>query len=130
MSKIKYELFGDDAEIVKAELSGGDLTLCFPKDTEGFLRMGTRVYKLNGSKVTVPLSDLSDGIHAPYLFTAAGEIALPRIEKRDRLVKLESPTDEEVRAAILRCRKLEVALCDLEKRLSELYNYTHGTTIF
>lgn len=130
MSKIKYELFGLRAEISSCELSGDELTFVFPEGTEGFVRIGAHIYRLANTKTTIPLRDLDDGTLTPHLFVSFGEITLPKMEKAGRLLKILSPTPEQIRETSLRALRLERELHSLQRKLDELNDYVRGTTIF
>lgn len=130
MSVIRYELFGSSAAVVSHDLCGGELTLVFPKGTDGFIRIGARIYKLESSKAELDPSLLDDGLHTPHLFTSLGEYKLNGINKNGKILTLSSSTDDEVRMNILKTCRLENAVASLEKQILKLQDKIEKTTIF
>ncbi len=120
MSRIKYELFGAEAAICSFNLTDSDsLFLTFPRGTEGFVRVGARIYKLTNSVAHIDLAQLDDGEHRPILFVSSGEIRLCGFEKNCRSVSLLFPTAQEL-------SKLQYLLKNLEKRVEKLENRADG----
>lgn len=130
MSTIRYELFGSEAFVSSHDLGTGELILVFPDGTEGFIRIGARIYKLKSSKAVVDPSELDDGSHFPHLFTALGEFKIPGIIKSGKSLALSPASDEDFRINSLRTRRLETAVSKLEKQLLALQDKIEKTTIF
>ncbi len=130
MSTIKYELFGSEACVASHELGTGELLLIFPEGTEGFIRIGARIYKLSASKAKIDPSELDDGPHTPHLFTSLGECYIPGIIKNGKTLTLAPQADEDLRMNVLRTRRLENAISSLEKQLLAIQDKIEKTTIF
>ncbi len=130
MSSIKYELFGSSALISSYNLTGESLMLIFPDGTDGFVRIGARIYKLNGSKAQIDVDELDDGPHSPFLFTSSGEYKAMGFTKSGRTITLLTPSEEELRKSILRVSRLESNLSRLEKHINSLQEKIEKATIF
>ena len=130
MSNIRYELFGSGAALASCDLCGGELTLSFPENTEGFIRIGARIYKLVSSRAEVAVSELDDGVHAPHLFTPSGEYILPGFEKVGKTLKIAPPESMELRKNELMLRRLAENVISLEKQLNDMRDMIRTTTLF
>jgi hypothetical protein len=131
MSRIKYELFGHEAAIRSFNLTeSGSLFLTFPDGTEGFVRVGARIYKLTHSVAHIDLAQLDDGEHKPILFVSAGEVRLCGFEKEGRIIRLLSPSAEELLKLGLLTKSLEKRLEKLESRTDGLQNRIYNSKIF
>lgn len=130
MSTIRYEIFGSDAYVVSHDINTSELVLIFPEGTDGFIRIGARIYKLSSSKAEINPSELDDGHHTPHLFTSWGEYRIPGIIKNGKALYLAAPSDDDLRLNALRTRRLETAVISLEKQLMGLQDKIEKTTIF
>lgn len=131
MSRIKYELFGREAAIRSSNLTeSGSLFLTFPDGTEGFVRVGARIYKLTHSVAHIDLTQLDDGEHKPILFISSGEIKLCGFEKEGKIIRLLPPSAEELSRLDFLAKSLEKRLKKLESRTDGLQNRIYNSKIF
>lgn len=130
MNNIRYELFEDGAAISSCELKYGNLTLSFPSGTDGFVRIGARIYKLYSSKAEIDTSELEDGAYTPRLFTSYREYILPGFEKRGKTLAVSQPTSEEMRLDELKLKRLDNAVVAIENKISEMQDMIRTSTLF
>lgn len=131
MSRIKYELFGKEAAIRSSNLTeSGSLFLTFPDETEGFVRVGARIYKLTHSVAHIDLAQLDDGEHKPVLFVSSGEVKLCGFEKEGKIIRLLIPSAEELSRLDFLAKSLEKRLKKLESRTDGLQNRIYNSKIF
>ena len=131
MSRIKYQLYGREAAISALSFDEkGVLYLTFPRSTEGFIRIGARIYKLVEGVATVDISQLDNGAHRPILFTAEGEIRLSGFEKEGTSLSLIPKNAEETALLWYNVKELEKRLNILESRADGMQSRIYNTKIF
>lgn len=130
MSTLRYELFGEGAALASCEMGGSGLVLIFPDKTEGFIRIGARIYKLISAKAEISPTELEDGAHIPHLFTSQGEYKLPGFEKNGKTLSISMPTGEEVRSYELKLKRLSRSVLCLENQITELKDMIRTTSLF
>ncbi len=131
MSKIKYEIFDTDAEVIEfADGKSDALEISFTEKTEGLISLSGSVTRLTDGRCTVDTGRLAVGTHTPILVKENGVIKLPSLVKSERSLTLSSYGDGNIRDLSIRERRLSSRVDMLEKRLSELEKKLDTTTIF
>ena len=130
MNYIRYELFRGGAAVASCDFSDGNLTLNFPTGTDGFVRIGARIYKLVSAKAEINWTELDDGIHTPHLFTSFDEYALPGFVKQGKSLTLAPLSNNELRYVELCLRRTLDDISSLEKQVGELRNMIQTSTLF
>ena len=131
MSKIKYEIFDKEAEILEYVSEDSDtLELCFKEKYEGLLSIDGIVSRVIDGKCSFNAKLIDFGKHEPILVLKDGAITLPAIIKSQRRITLSECTDDYTRRISLRERRLCQRVEALEKELSSLRSLINTTTIF
>ncbi|MBP3401805.1 MAG: hypothetical protein J6K85_01970 [Clostridia bacterium] len=130
MSKIAFELFGSEVEVVGAvNDSEYELMLELPESTTGFVRIGDLAERLESGVCVFDLRLLENGEYTPELFLDNSRIALPKITKTGCLIEIKDCTAEYMRAASQRERALRSLVGTLEEKIALLEEKVYGTTI-
>jgi hypothetical protein len=130
MSKIKYELFDTEAEIVSFEKnSDPTLDILLPADCDGFISIDGVVVRLNQGAASYDLRYIADGEHVPHLVLRRGRILLPKIKKCGRLISLPDCDSEYIRSTSIRERRLAARVNALEEEIELLKKCIYGTKI-
>ena len=130
MSRIKYEFFGEDAEISALSESGdGRLTLCFPEGTDGYISIDDTVVKITNSTALVDLKYVDDGEFRPILVAERCRISLPPLKKAGKTVSACAPDSDYIRSLSLRERRLEKRVCELADEIHRLRTSVYGSKI-
>ena len=123
MSKIKYELFGKDAEIISFE---SDCEICllldFGKPLEGLVSVEDVVSRVNNGICSFDIRLIDQGEHQPMLILKDQVILLPGIVKSGTKICPAFCSDEYTRDVSIRERKLSLRVDALEKTLKILEN--------
>lgn len=131
MSKITIELFDNDAEAVEFEYTAGRLfEIRFNKALEGLVSIDGIVSRVSDGVCLYDTGFIEEGEHSPVLLIGNKIIKLPEIKKAAGRILLSKCSDEYVRSASLRERRLAARVKELEKRLEQLMGKLDGTTIF
>jgi len=130
MSKISFELFGSEVEIVSiVNDSECDLVLEFPSGLSGFVRIGELAERLTDGICVFDLRLLPNAEYTPALFLDNARILLPRLKKTGYLIEIDDCTQEYIRSTSQRERALERYVTSLEERITLLETSVFGTTI-
>ncbi|MBQ7387363.1 MAG: hypothetical protein IJW03_04260 [Clostridia bacterium] len=130
MSKIKYEIFDTDAEVVAFDQKyDASLELILPADCDGFLSIDGVVVRLNGGIAHYDLRYIADGEHTPHLVLGRGRIILPKIKKCGKLISLCECDSEYIRGTSIRERRLARRVRELEDEIEQLKRCIYGTKI-
>ena len=131
MSKIAIELFDKDAEAVGFEHTEGRLLeIRFNEKLEGLVSIDGIVSRVSEGICLFDTRLIDEGEYSPFLLTEKMSVRLPTIKKTARRVLLSECSDEYVRSASLRERRLAARVSELEKRLEQIMSRLDGTTIF
>ena len=131
MSKIVFELFGSDAELVSFHADGSmGVDFIFNTPYEGFLSVGGIVARVTGGRCHFNLRLVDDGEHSVTLLSSHGSIKLPSIIKRSKEMRLADCDTGFIRSLSLRQRRLEERVKALEDRILSAEESIHKTTIF
>lgn len=130
MSKIKYEIFGTDAEVVSFEQNGdGTLLISLPDEYNGFISVNGALAQLTNGTARYDLRYIEDGEHTPHLVLRHGRIALPKIKKLGRVITLAECDSEYIRSSSIRERRLAARVKVLEEEINQLKKCIYGTKI-
>ena len=131
MSKVKYEIFGKEAEVVSFTPGEGQIfEISFTEDYEGLLSIDGVVSRVTNGYCHFDIRYVEEGEYTPLLVTKEDIIKLPCIKKCAKSVILSGCADEYTRRVSLRERRLEERVTELEKQLSSLTARINDTTIF
>ena len=131
MSKIRYELFGKEAEVISFTPSEGQLLdISFTENYEGLLSIDGVVSRVKDGYCQFDIRYIDEGEYTPLLVTKEDIIKLPCIKKNAKSVTLSKCADEYTRGVSLRERRLEERVSELEKQLLCLITRINETTIF
>ncbi len=131
MSKIRYEIFGNDAEIL--EFTSDDesrLELLFSEKYEGLLSIDGIAARVSEGKCSFDMRLIDAGCFTPVLITKNKVIKLPEIKKSGKRVSLSECSDDYTRSISLRERRLSSRVAALEKELGLILSRLNTTTIF
>jgi len=131
MNKMKIELFGSEAECVSFEAEGGDgLFFLLPESTEGLISIDGIVKLVAAGNCIFDTRLLPDGEHEPYLLADKKKIALPKITKQARKIRLAECSSEFVRRISLREQRLAERVRTLERELEKISEKIYGSHVF
>ncbi len=131
MSKIRYEIFGQDAEITEFLKEDSDiLEVTFNRNFEGLLSVDGVVSRVIDGKCNFDIRLIDNGKHQPVLVIKNGIIKLPEIMKSSKRVTLAECSDEYTRAISIRERRLCLRVEALEKELAGILTKLNTTIIF
>ena len=131
MSRIKYEFFDGEAEVVSYKDDGTYIAeFVFPKSCEGFLSIDSVVVRVSEGCAQFDMRYIKDGEYTPSLVQKHGRILLPKIQKMGKALLLCECNDEYVRGVSLRERRLEARVKELEEEIAKLRKSVFGSTIF
>ena len=120
MNKIKFEFFGNCADIASADYDGSDkVKFIFPTADEGYLSVGPRLLKVVGGEVEIDLKAFADGVMDCYLCIKEIRYELPGLEKLGRLFRMSGPSEGSAMARVVYLKEQEARIEMLEMRLSE-----------
>ena len=123
MSKIKYELFGCDAEISAFETDAAtELLLDFGRSLEGLVSIENVVSRVTGGVCRFDSRLVDQGEHTPMLILKDKVITLPGIVKAGGKMRPALCTDEYTRNVSIRERRLSLRVEELEKAIKLLEN--------
>lgn len=118
MNKIKFEFFNRCADVASTEYDGTDkVLLVFPTDADAYLSIGPRIFKAEGGKAIIDVSELSDGIQDCYLCLGEERIEVPKFEKLGRLFRISLSSDGSATARVVYLKEQERRIDELERRL-------------
>jgi hypothetical protein len=130
MSKIKYEIFDAEAEVVSFEKNGDTtLDIVLPADCDGFVSIDGVVVRLERGVASYDLRYIADGEHVPHLVLRRGRILLPKIKKCGRLITLAECDSEYVRSTSIRERRLAARVNALEEEIELIKKCIYGTKL-
>ena len=130
MSKIKFELYGNECEVREFLLDGENILVFeFQEEYEGFVRIGEITSRLNEGKCAFDLRLLPNEEMHPVLVIPNGVINLPTFKKLGRAIELLDCTEDYIRRASQRERALEKRILELEMELREISERIYKTTI-
>lgn len=130
MSKIKYQFFDGNAEIVSfIQSSDNTVHFIFPESCDGFLSIDGVVVKVVGGVCEFDLRYIGDGEFTPYLVMQHGRINLPKIRKCGRELSLIECDSEYIRNISLREYLLAERVKALEVEIERLKECVFGTKI-
>ncbi len=130
MSRIRFELFDGEVEVVEIEQdSECELVLEFPDAEAGFVRIGELAERLTEGACLFDLRLLENGDYTPELFLDDERIVLPTICKTGCLVEIYDCNEAYIRAASQRERALRALVESLEEKIALLEDKVYGTTI-
>lgn len=130
MSKISFELFDGEAEVVGiVSDSDCELVLELPLGLSGFVRIGDLAERLADGRCAFDLRLLPNAEYTPEVFLDNSRIILPSFKKTGYLVEIDDCTQEYIRSASQRERALESYASSLEERITLLETSVFGTTI-
>lgn len=130
MSKIRFELFDGEVEVVEAVSdSEYELTLELCGIESGFVRIGELAERLESGACVFDLRLLENGEYTPELFLDNTRITLPKISKTGCLIEIDDCTVDYLRAVSQRERALEALVKTLEEKIALLEDKVYGTTL-
>ncbi len=131
MSRIRYEIFGNEAEILEFATDDSDrLELSFTEENEGLLSIEGVVARVVKGKCSFDARLIEPGMHEPILIIKNTVVKLPGIVKSQRRVSPAVCGDDYTRSISLRERRLRKRVELLEKELGALLLRLNTTTIF
>jgi len=130
MSRIRYEIFGKEGEILFYDaLINEAVEISFTKEYEGLLSVGSIVVKLSGGSCRIDKKLLPEGEYEPILVTKNFISKLPGFIKEAKGIRPLKCKDEYIRSASVRTRRLEERIEKLEETILHLNERINGTTI-
>lgn len=130
MSKISFELFGSEVEVVGIiNDSEYELMLEFSGVESGFVRIGELAERLDSGACVFDLRLLDNGEYTPELFLDEARITLPKITKTGCLIEIDDCTVDYLRAVSQRERALRSLVKTLEEKIALLEERVYGATI-
>lgn len=121
MSRIKYELFGEEAEVCEFEDdSSSVLFIGFKHPYDGLISIEGVVSRVDFGKCRFDSRLVDQGEHTPILILADRTVRLPKIVKAYGKIALASCTDEYTRNLSLRERRLCERVEALERKLEAM----------
>ena len=131
MSKIKYGLFDGRGEVISySDTPSEALELQFPKDTVGYLKIGSMTKKLVDGGCSFISANLTDERMNPILILGDKQIRLPEIQKKGASFSPISPNEEYIRGLSIRELELAERVRRLESLVSSIKKKVYDTTIF
>ena len=139
MSRIHFELFGADAEVIDIlqdsenelvlEFSAAESELADKLTEDSFVRLSNLAERLSDKMCVFDLRLIENGEYTPELFLKDRRIPLPTIRKAGFLVQIDDCTADYIRSASQRERRLEAAVRLIEEKIALLDDRVFGTTI-
>ena len=130
MSKIRYELFGSNAEISAfSSDDSGKLTMFFPDIRDGFLSLDGMAVRISDGVAVIDMRYVSDCEFRPTLIQENEKIDLPPLKKVGRCVQICAPGTDYIHALSLRERKLSKRVDALEREIAHIRESIYGKTI-
>lgn len=131
MSKLMIECFDIGSEVLSfSEEKSRFLTLCFTKEQEGYVCIGSISTIIEGDKCSLDISRLPDGEYTPKLVQKNLSRPLPSIKKENGIVRPVDYGVEYLRELSIRERRLCERVDRLSKRLEEISKKVYGSSIF
>ena len=121
MSRIKYELFGNEAEVCEFESdSSFILLIVFKHPYEGLISIEGVVSRVNFGHCRFDSRLIDQGEHTPVLILTDRTVRLPKIVKAYGKISPASCTDEYTRSLSIRERRLCQRVEALERKLEAM----------
>ena len=121
MGKIKYELFGEDAEVIEFITDNSSLlTLDFSQPLDGLISIDGIVSRVNQGRCVFDTRFIDPGKYLPTLILKDRTVRLPEIVKAYGKVGLLGCSDDYTRGVSIRERRLSLRVEALEKKLKAL----------
>lgn len=131
MSKLMIECFDIGSEVLSfSEEKSRFITICFAKEQEGYVCIGSISAKIEGNKCLLDISRLPDGEYTPKLVQKEMSRALPPIKKENGIVRPIDYGAEYIRELSIRERRLSERIDHLSDRLEEISKKVYGSSIF
>lgn len=131
MSKIRIELFGNEAELISFKQDGGDsLVMEFGEEYDGYLSIGKLTARIKGATCALDTRRLADGEYTPRLILTDMTVDLPRIKKYCGIITPPDPELPYVHKLSLRERRLSSRVAELEKKVEEITEKVWGSSLF
>ena len=130
MSRIKYEIFDTEAEVISFDANGDTaLELILPRELDGFISIDGVVTRLTDGVARYDLRYIADGEYAPQLVLRRGRIVLPKLKKCGRVISLSECDGDYMRSTSIRERRLAARVKALEEEIELLKKCIYGTKI-
>ena len=131
MSKIKYKLFDEVAEVISyADSSNDILELEFDGEAKGYVKLGDRTSAIKEGKCRFKTAQLTEERYRPILVTENASFPLPAIIRNGMRFSPLPPDEEYIRSLSLRTLALQSRVKELEAFALEMRKKVYGTTIF
>lgn len=130
MSKFTFVRIGKGYELSRYSNNSRMAEFQFPKDTRGYISIGSHSFTLSFGKTEANLNGFKDGEYIPKLITEQEEFLLPKIRKCGNEISFAGYSDEELCSKFDELRKLRHTLRELCEKYKTLEEYVFGKGIF
>ncbi len=131
MSRIKIEIFGNEAECLLFEADRSEeIKFEFTEPCDGYLSIDGIVKIVSHGECVFDKRFICEGEYEPVLILKNDRIRLPGIKKVGRSLRLAECGSDFVRRISLRERRLAERVRSLEERLEVIAKSVYGSTLF